>query len=65
MMALEACVRAGDWDEAARMIEEYRRELETILETARAGRRELGAALARVRAADGFTRQGFGVSPGF
>jgi hypothetical protein len=61
---LEACMRAGDWDGAARIIEEHRRELEAILAIARERRRELGAALARVNAADGFARQGFGVSPG-
>ena len=73
---LRACVAAGDWDGAARLavsvapapaesLDEYRRELESILEMARERRRELGTALARVRAANGFTRQGFGASPGF
>lgn len=71
---------AGDRDGAARIampaaadpaesieqaIGEYRRELESILELARGRRREMGAALARVRAANGFKRQGFGASPGF
>jgi hypothetical protein len=74
-------VAADDWDNAMRLalsvappslatppgksIDEYRRELEAILEIARVRRRELGTALARVRAANGFTRQGFGASPGF
>jgi hypothetical protein len=73
-------VAACDWDAAARLamspvswlaespeeaIDEYRRELESILELARGRRRELKAALARVRAANGFTRQGFGASPEF
>jgi hypothetical protein len=73
---LRACVAAGDWDNAMRLarsvapepgesLDEYRRELEIVLEIARGRRRELGAALSRVRAANGFTRQGFGASPGF
>jgi hypothetical protein len=72
---LRACVAASDWDGAMRLamslepaaepLEAYRRELESILEMARGRRRELGAALARVQAANGFTRQGFGASPGF
>jgi len=49
----------------AESLDEHRRELETILAMARGRRRELGAALARARAANGFTRQGFGASPGF
>lgn len=71
---------AGDRDGAARMamlsapglakspaesIDEYRRGLESILEMARGRRREMKAALARVRAANGFNRQGPGASPGF
>ena len=77
---LRACVAASDWDHALRLartaapalteppeksLDEFRRELELILELARARRRELGTALARARAANGFTRQGFGASPGF
>ena len=73
---IRACAAAGDWDGVVRLtsavapapaesLEAYRLELETILEMARGRRRELGAALARVRAANGFTRQGFGASPGF
>lgn len=73
---LRACVAAGDWDNALRLarsvvpppaesLDDYRRDLEAILEIARERRRELGTALARVRAANGFTRQAFGASPGF
>jgi hypothetical protein len=77
---IRACVAAGDWDNAARLarsialvpaespaesLDDYRRELEGILKMARARRRELGAALSRVRAANGFSRQGFGALPGF
>jgi hypothetical protein len=73
---LRACVAAGDWDGARRLAlsvtpapaespMDYRRELETILEMARGRRRDLGAALSRVRAANDFTRQGFGALPGF
>jgi hypothetical protein len=67
-------VAAGDWEGVTRMAkslrptaapEDFRRELESILEMARGRRRELSAALARVQAANGFTRQGFGASPGF
>jgi hypothetical protein len=73
---LRTSVAAGDWDNAMRLarsaapepgesLDEYRRELEIILEMARGRRLELGAALLRVRAANGFTRQGFGALPGF
>jgi hypothetical protein len=73
---LRACVEASDWDGAIRLamslapafterLEAYRRELESILEVARGRRRELRTALARVEAANGFPRQGFGASPGF
>jgi len=70
-------VAAGDWDGARRLatslgptahgnaIDDYRRELESILEMARGRRRELRTALSRVQAANGFSRQGFGASPGF
>jgi hypothetical protein len=77
---VRAAVAAGDWDTVARLamspspglaestetaIDEYRRELEAILGVARGRRREMKAALARVRAANGFNRQSFGASPGF
>lgn len=72
---LRACVVAGDWagvvrlagslePDAARNLQEHRRELEEILEIARRRRRELATTLARVQAASGFIRQGFGASPG-
>jgi hypothetical protein len=71
---LRAAVASGDWDGAMRpamppapgeSLDEYRRELESILDEARGRRRELRTALARVEAVSGFTRQGFGASPGF
>lgn len=69
-------VAAGDWDVVMRLaapvapepgqsLEEFRRELETILEMVRRHRREMATALARVQAANGFSRQGFGALPGF
>ncbi|HXE63531.1 MAG TPA: hypothetical protein VN519_08315 [Bryobacteraceae bacterium] len=65
-----------DWDRLAALAEmappesvealaDYRGELEALLKVARAERRKLGTALARVRAANDFTRQGFGALPGF
>ena len=72
------CVAAGDWDGVERLaallqsesipeepgaIGEYRERLEGALDATRTGREELGLSLVRVRAADGFVRQGFGTSP--
>jgi hypothetical protein len=51
--------------QSMKALDRYRSELEAALKAARVERGKLGAALARIRAANDFTRQGFGASPGF